>query len=48
MGRDLIIRGKSVFNDYNQLNKYEINVFDFKDLDVNSELEFEIKELETL
>ncbi|TFG08730.1 MAG: DUF2240 family protein [Promethearchaeota archaeon] len=48
MGRDVIIRGKSIYNDYNELNRYEMNVYDYKDLDVSKELEIKMNELESL
>jgi replication factor A1 len=48
MGRDLIIEGRSVFNDYNEINRYELNVNNFKDIDITEELEKEMQELENL
>ena len=46
MGRDLIVKGRAVFNDYNNINRYELNVIDFKDLNVDEELEKIIEEIE--
>ncbi|MHA1689245.1 MAG: DUF2240 family protein [Promethearchaeota archaeon] len=46
MGRDLIIKGRGVFNDFNDLNRYELNVIDFKNLDVDEELAKLIEEIE--
>ncbi len=47
MGRDLIVKGKGVFNDYNNINRYELNIIDFKNLDVDKELEKIMEEIET-
>jgi len=41
---DIIIRGKAKFSDFS--NSYEISVYDFKELDVNEELERMINEID--
>ncbi|MHA1804300.1 MAG: DUF2240 family protein [Promethearchaeota archaeon] len=46
MGRDLIIKGRGVFNEFNNLNRYELNVIEFKNLDVEEELAKLIEEIE--
>ncbi|MFX0028970.1 MAG: DUF2240 family protein [Candidatus Hermodarchaeota archaeon] len=37
LGKDIIIKGKAKFSDYS--SSFEISVFDFKDLDIDDELE---------
>lgn len=44
VGMDIIIRGKAKFSDFS--NSYEISVYDFKELDVNEELERMINEID--
>ncbi len=45
LGKDIIIKGKSKFSDYS--NSYEIMSYDFKYLNVDEELEREIRKIET-
>jgi replication factor A1 len=45
LGKDIIIKGRAKFSDYS--NSYEIMAYDFKYLDVNEELEREIRKIET-
>lgn len=44
IGKDIILKGKAKYSDFN--NSYEINVIDFQFLDINEELEREIKKIE--
>ncbi len=44
LGKDIIIKGKARFSDFS--NSYDINVFNFKELDINEELEKVMKEIE--
>ncbi|MHA1150000.1 MAG: DUF2240 family protein [Promethearchaeota archaeon] len=44
-GRDLQIRGKTKYSNYT--SSYELGVYDFKDLNINDELERVMKEIET-
>ncbi|MFX1357501.1 MAG: DUF2240 family protein [Promethearchaeota archaeon] len=44
IGKDIILKGKAKYSDFN--NSYELNVIDFKFLDINEELEREIKKIE--
>ena len=43
LGKDIVIKGRAKFSDYS--NSYEISVFDFKDINVDEELEKVIKEI---
>ena len=43
IGRDIYLKGKVKFNDYS--NAYELNVFDFQDIDVDYDLEQIITEI---
>ncbi|TFF98638.1 MAG: DUF2240 family protein [Promethearchaeota archaeon] len=43
LGKDFIIRGKAKFSDFSK--KYEIIAYDFKELDVDKELELAIQEI---
>ena len=43
VGRDICIKGKVKFNDYS--NSYELNAFDFQEVDVNYDLEQIINEI---
>ncbi|MFW9895885.1 MAG: hypothetical protein ACFFD7_08795 [Candidatus Thorarchaeota archaeon] len=45
LGKDILIRGKTKFNDYS--NSYEIMAYDFKYLDIDEELEREIRKIAT-
>jgi len=45
LGKDIIIKGKAKFSDYSNL--YEIMAYDFKYLDIDEELEREIRKIET-
>ena len=45
LGKDIIIKGKAKFSDYS--NSYEIMAYDFKYLDIDEELEREIRKIET-
>ena len=45
LGKDIIIRGRVKFSDFS--NSFEISAFDFKDLNIEEELERVIKEIET-
>ncbi|MFX1597435.1 MAG: hypothetical protein ACFFBK_15365, partial [Promethearchaeota archaeon] len=45
LGKDIIIRGKAKFSDYTNL--YEIMGYDFKDINIDEELERVIKKIET-
>ncbi|MHA2038350.1 MAG: DUF2240 family protein [Promethearchaeota archaeon] len=45
LGKDIIIKGKAKFSDYS--NSYEIMSYDFKFLNVDEELEREIRKIET-
>jgi len=45
LGKDIVIRGRAKYSDFS--SAYEIVAFDFKDLNVNKELEKVIKEIET-
>ncbi|MHA1931910.1 MAG: DUF2240 family protein [Promethearchaeota archaeon] len=45
LGKDIIIKGKAKFSDYS--NSYEIMAYDFKYLNVDEELEREIRKIET-
>ncbi|MFW9938558.1 MAG: DUF2240 family protein [Candidatus Thorarchaeota archaeon] len=44
IGKDIILKGRAKYSDFS--NSYEINVIDFQFLDINEELEREIKEIE--
>ncbi|TFG14564.1 MAG: DUF2240 family protein [Promethearchaeota archaeon] len=44
LGKDIIIKGKTKFSEYS--NNYEILAYDFKDLNINEELENVMKEIE--
>ncbi|MFX0035846.1 MAG: DUF2240 family protein [Candidatus Hermodarchaeota archaeon] len=45
LGKDIIIRGKAKFSDYR--NSYEIIGYDFKDINIDEELERVMKKIET-
>jgi replication factor A1 len=45
LGKDIIIKGRAKFSDFS--NQYEIFVYDFKDIDVDEELERIMKKIET-
>ena len=45
LGKDIIIRGKAKFSDYTNL--YEIMGYDFKDINIDEELERVMKKIET-
>ncbi|MFX0039048.1 MAG: DUF2240 family protein [Promethearchaeota archaeon] len=45
LGKDIIIRGRSKFSDFS--NQYEISVYDFRDIDIDEELERIMKKIET-
>jgi len=45
LGKDIIIKGKAKFSDYS--NSYEIMAYDFKYLNIDEELEREIRKIET-
>jgi len=44
LGKDIIIKGKAKFSDYSNL--YEISIYDFKNVNVDEELEKVMKEIE--
>ncbi len=44
--KNLVIKGKAEFNDYNNINRYELKVNDFQDMNVTEELEEIMKEIE--
>ncbi|UCC21025.1 MAG: DUF2240 family protein [Promethearchaeota archaeon] len=45
LGKDIIITGRAKYSDYT--NQYEISVYDFKDINVEEELESVMKRIET-
>jgi replication factor A1 len=45
LGKDIIIRGRAKFSDFS--NQYEISVYDFKDIDIDEELERVMKKIES-
>jgi len=45
LGKDIIIRGKAKYSDFT--NAYELIIYDFKDLNINEELERIIKVIQT-
>jgi len=45
LGKDIIIKGKCKFSDYS--NSFEISVYDFKDLNVDAELERVMNDIKT-
>ena len=45
LGKDIIIKGRAKFSDYS--NQYEISVYDFKDINIDDELERVMKKIET-
>ncbi len=45
LGKDIIIKGRAKFSDYS--NQYEISVYDFKDINIDEELERVMKQIET-
>jgi len=45
LGKDIIIRGKAKYSDYT--NQYEISAYDFKDIDIDEELDRVMKKIET-
>ncbi|MFX1317191.1 MAG: hypothetical protein ACFE9T_15120 [Promethearchaeota archaeon] len=44
--KELAIKGDAEFNNYNNINRYELKVKGFQDIDVNAELEDIMKEIE--
>jgi len=44
LGKDIIIRGRAKFSDYS--NSYEISIYDFKNINIDEELEKVMKEIE--
>ncbi|MFX1411255.1 MAG: hypothetical protein ACFFA6_12975 [Promethearchaeota archaeon] len=44
--KELAIKGKAELNDYNNINRYELKVNGFQDINVNEELEDIMKEIE--
>lgn len=44
LGKDIIIKGRAKFSDYS--NQYEISVYDFKDINIDDELERVMKKIE--
>lgn len=44
--KNLVIKGKAEFNDYNNINRYELNVKDFKDMNITEELDEIMKDIE--
>lgn len=44
LGKDIIIKGRAKFSDYS--NSYEISIYDFKNININEELEKVMKEIE--
>jgi len=44
LGKDVIIKGRAKFSDYS--NQYEISVYDFKDINIDDELERVMKKIE--
>ncbi len=45
LGKDMIVKGRAKFSDFS--NSYEILTYDFKDININDELEKVMKEIET-
>jgi len=45
LGKDIIIKGRAKFSDYS--NQYEISVYDFRDINIDEELERIMKKIET-
>ncbi len=45
LGKDIIIKGRAKFSDFS--NQYEISVYDFKDINIDDELERVMKKIET-
>ncbi len=45
LGKDIIVKGRAKFSDYS--NQYEISVYDFKDINIDEELERVMKQIET-
>jgi replication factor A1 len=43
LGKDIIIRGRAKFSDFS--NQYEINVYDYRDINIDEELERVMKEI---
>ena len=44
LGKDIIIKGRAKFSDFS--NQYEISVYDFKDVNIDDELERVMKKIE--
>jgi replication factor A1 len=44
LGKDIIVRGKAKFSNFS--NTYELVAYDFKDIDINEELEKNMREIE--
>ncbi|MFX1380588.1 MAG: DUF2240 family protein [Promethearchaeota archaeon] len=45
LGKDIIIKGRAKFSDFS--NQYEISVYDFRDINIDEELERVMKKIET-
>ncbi len=45
LGKDIIIKGRAKFSDYS--NQYEISVYDFKDFNIDEELDRAMKKIES-
>ncbi|MFX1569787.1 MAG: DUF2240 family protein [Promethearchaeota archaeon] len=45
LGKDIIIKGRAKFSDYS--NQYEVSVYDFKDVNIDEELERAMKKMES-
>ncbi|MFX0000881.1 MAG: DUF2240 family protein [Candidatus Hodarchaeota archaeon] len=45
LGKDIIIRGRAKFSDFS--NQYEISVYDFKDINIDEELERVMRKIES-
>ncbi|MFW9901161.1 MAG: DUF2240 family protein [Candidatus Thorarchaeota archaeon] len=45
LGKDIIIKGRAKFSDYS--NQYEVSVYDFKDVNIDEELERAMKKIES-
>ena len=44
LGKDIIVRGKAKFSNFS--NTFELVAYDFKDIDINEELEKNMREIE--
>ncbi|MFX1365134.1 MAG: DUF2240 family protein [Promethearchaeota archaeon] len=45
LGKDIVIKGRAKFSDFS--NQFEISVYDFKDINIDDELETVMKKIET-